>query len=741
MSNLNDRMYQLLPAIIRQRDAEHGEPLKNLFGILASQGSLVEQDLARLYENLFIETCDEWVVPYIGNLLNVRGLNSIGGAGFSQRARVANTLSYRRRKGTASMLAQFASDATGWSASAVEFFELLSTSQWLNHIRLHSTYAPDLRDADALELIGSAFETTPHYVDVRRISRERGRYNISNVGIFLWRLQSDYLQQTNARPVPDGGVVKARGRFHIHSLGIDSPLFNWLSPSLAGTDRLIGRVSEASVPGALRRRALHDECEARRVAFVNDDDKIQGDWYGNNAVVEIQYKLNASDPSFISVKPENILIADLSEPSLAVPEVWLRPPQILTYKQKNNSATKNVDIDLAVDPVLGRIAFPSGIVPAEVRVSCAHGMPGSVGGGAYERSETLDAFDRSQIQWTARVGRDLIESDGNFKRLEDAVTAWNSVAPQTQGIIAVVDNGTYSHGGVTLKIPKGCRLLIISANVPSKTNASITDLMQSTSASGCRAHLSGNITIESGQSTELWMDGLLIEGDLLASNNNGAGLMNLKLSNITIAPRSGKLTVEDKHSSLKTVEIRRCIVAQMEILTSDIVVKVHQSIVDSSPGSVAIDVPESSVTILGSTIVGKTEVRHLDASDSLFTEKVAVERRQEGCVRFCLVPVGSLTPRKYRCQPDLALLTAGTAAEEKKVLDRMVPGFTDEVYGRPGYLQLTRSTPVEIRTGADDGSEMGAWSFLKQPQREANLQAGLDEYLRAGLDAGFIFVT
>ncbi len=43
--------------------------------------------------------------------------------------------------------------------------------------------------------------------------------------------------------------------------------------------------------------------------------------------------------------------------------------------------------------------------------------------------------------------------------------------------------------------------------------------------------------------------------------------------------------------------------------------------------------------------------------------------------------------------------------------------------------------------GADDGAEMGAFNMLKQPQREANLRASLDEFLRLGLEAGIIHVT
>ena len=68
-------------------------PLKALISVIAEQVDVVEADIAKLLENWFIETCDEWVIPYIGDLLGVRGLHSVGTrAVFTQRGRVANTL-------------------------------------------------------------------------------------------------------------------------------------------------------------------------------------------------------------------------------------------------------------------------------------------------------------------------------------------------------------------------------------------------------------------------------------------------------------------------------------------------------------------------------------------------------------------------------------------------------------------------------------------------------------------------
>src|SRR6266540_535798 len=185
-----DRMYELLPAIYRVRDADRGEPLKALLSVIADQVGVLEEDLAQLYDDQFIETCAPWVVPYIGDLIGYRALHNVVPKIGSQRAEVAHTIGFRRRKGTAAMLEQLARDVTGWNARAVEFFQLLGWTQFMNHLRRQNHYAPDLRDWEPLERLGTAFETTAHTVDVRHIEQNEGKYNIPNIGIFFWRLNA-----------------------------------------------------------------------------------------------------------------------------------------------------------------------------------------------------------------------------------------------------------------------------------------------------------------------------------------------------------------------------------------------------------------------------------------------------------------------------------------------------------------------------------------------------------------------
>ena len=138
MKDRLDRLYELLPTVHRMRDADQGEPLAALLRVIAKQVNVIEDDISGLYANWFIETCEDWVVPYIGQLVGYEPAVDPGLASDnttpSGRARaqaifprmdVANTVRNRRRKGTLSILESSAQDSAGWPARAVEFYKLL----------------------------------------------------------------------------------------------------------------------------------------------------------------------------------------------------------------------------------------------------------------------------------------------------------------------------------------------------------------------------------------------------------------------------------------------------------------------------------------------------------------------------------------------------------------------------------------------------------------------------------------
>ena len=208
----------------QQRDLERLEekrlrgPLKALLSVVAEQVEGLEESIEQLYDDHFIETCADWAVPYIADLVGHRPLDPqlqrLLGSG---RAEVANTVRSRRRKGTAATLEQLALDITDWDAAVVELFLTLATTQYLNHVRLDHPGTADLRRSDALELLSTPFGRHSRLADVRRIGGA-ARPNIPNVGIFLWRIGSRRLTDSPAF------AVDAR-RFRFDPLGRDVQLF------------------------------------------------------------------------------------------------------------------------------------------------------------------------------------------------------------------------------------------------------------------------------------------------------------------------------------------------------------------------------------------------------------------------------------------------------------------------------------------------------------------------------------
>jgi hypothetical protein len=244
------RLYELLPAIYRIRDAEQGEPLKALFAVLAEQMGVLEEDLAQLYDDQFIETCAPWVVPYIGDLV---GNNPLFDIGRPLRADVARTIHYRRRKGTLHALEEMARDVTGWGCRAVEFFRLLDWNQNLNHLRPDNLGCANVRDINTMDLVDTAFDTSSHTVDVRPIGQAEGWHNIKNIGFFLWRLRSYPIDDVPARPVDPAGDY----RYHFSVLGSPAPLFHHAQ----AVDETTGRTEEANIPAPIRPLALHRDLE------------------------------------------------------------------------------------------------------------------------------------------------------------------------------------------------------------------------------------------------------------------------------------------------------------------------------------------------------------------------------------------------------------------------------------------------------------------------------------------------
>ena len=284
-------------------DAETGGVLRALVEVLAGQAAAVADDIEALQDDWFIETCAEWVVPYIGELVGTRALHPLAdAAGFSNRAQVADTLRFRRRKGTAAMLEDLARVSTGFSARAVEFFETLSTTQHVNHVRLQAPGTAGVRDANAMELVRGPFDTSPHTVDVRTMDDVYGWHNLPNIGLFVWPVPSYPLDRATAVAVaqpPDG-------RWLVDPLGADRAM---AGPMVVETS-IDHRAEEANVPGPLRRRPLHDELDERRAAPSAQRQGAQ--WFDADDPAVVVWIQDTPATELTSVPLDLLFVGDLS---------------------------------------------------------------------------------------------------------------------------------------------------------------------------------------------------------------------------------------------------------------------------------------------------------------------------------------------------------------------------------------------------------------------------------------------
>lgn len=732
------KLYALLPAIDRIRDAERGEPLRALLAAIAEQVAVLEEDLAQLYDDQFIETCADWVVPYIGDLIEVRTLHGNIPAISSPRSEVANTIAYRRRKGTATMLEQLARDVTGWDARVVEFFQWLSTTQYMQHIRPFRGGTLDLRHSESCDRVtntGGTFETTDlaevlnhasstmrgfagafntaaHTADVRRIASGRGQFNIPNIGVFLWRLTAYPIKQGTARLVDAG--------YTFHPLGMDAPLFNDPQPETEITHL----ADPINVSEPLRRRPLYDELERLRQALVDGlpeaEALLQNVYFGDR--LELQPFRIVADG--VEIPAREVLICNLSE--------WRRSPSSQTYRPQPTPtepepAPQTLPIQVAVDPKLGRLTFPQGVSPEQVRVSYAYGFSADMGGGSYSRPQ---AGTPTQVVSTGGLS------------LVDALTNTGT----NDGVIEIADSTTIT-GNFTLALSAGQQLTIRSQD-------------------GVRSVIDGAIAIVTAADADITLDGLLIAQGIQIT---GIDTITLTLRHCTLAPwlelESGEprpLTnpaIDWQATGDGRLTLDRTITGRLVIHPS-VEVAINNGIVDAlADDRTALAANEDGVQAAGvvkivrTTVLGQIHVSAMELVENSILTGIAIsDRTQTGCVRFSYLPPGSKAPRRYRCQPDLALAEKAQklklksveslpATEREAIQTRLIPQFTSRRYSHPGYCQLSQRCAVEIRRGADDESEMGAFHDLFQPQRETNLRVRFDEYLRFGLEAGIIYVT
>jgi len=748
MSANADRLYDLMPVVYRMRDAEIGYPLRDFLRVMATQAQVLEHDITRLYNNWFIETCDDWVVPYIGDLLGysllpeARALGEDGtpsaklGRALAPRADVADTIDARRRKGTLALLDDLARDAAGWPARAVEFYRLLGWMQHLDHQHHRRGGMADVRDPGVMQRIvwaNGAFDPLAHSVDVRRLGsrHRRGRYGIPDVGLFVFRLRSYAVTTTPAYCVEDIGPHC----FTFSVLGNDTPLFQ----RPVALDDTVAIAGESQLPVPLRRYRFAERGPAADYATVSDA------VYGEGKSVAIYAPDWPAKGQGMPVPRELLLPADLSAWRYQIPKGRV-----------------------AVDPERGRLMFPANARPKRgVWVSYQYGFAADLGGGEYSRTTPELESATHYIVHTTLPGSDPSQGNlpaGHYASIGDALSAWSKAKAANPALRALVielaESGVYD-GSIDLQLEAGEAIQLRAAN---RTRPVLRLL-------DARANQSDALSVSGAAGSRFLLDGLLITGRGIEVHGPSedtdtvtpsADLCELVIRHCTLVPgwtlhcecdpkRPGEpsITLDGTRSSLR---VEHSIIGPISVISQPRrgeppLLQLCDSILDATgPERLAISAPDEAVAyvtvgIRRCTVIGEIQAHSLQwAEDSIFASVVRVLRRQLGCMRFCYVPPGSRTPRRFHCQPDLAA-AAVSAAQRPAEIRRVTPLFRSIRYTTPDYMRLRDWCCEDIRSGASDASAMGVYHDLYEPQREANLAVRLQEYVPADTDAGILFAS
>lgn len=715
-----EKLWSLVPGYHRDLDgrvATASDPggrhqLRALVEVLGAQAAVLRRSADRTWDDQFIDACDDWAVPYLGDLVATRMLSALDTR--ARRVDVAKTVYYRRRKGTLRVLEELISDITGWEGVAVEQFRRLGRT-W-NRLdpppaqrRGRFTATPpggtaDLRSPMGSELAGGPFSEFAYSPDVRRHRGVNGMRAIPKISFHLYRLAS--VPVLAMRPV---AALTEPGSYTFDPLGRSVPLFAragrieqwddwrtlrpWETPgeiscrmlNHAVYDVTPTAIAEAIVvlPGLtqleqddlklLRLRrfestgALHDGIgeidsggtldtaavrQAVEAASIIDD-------CGKAALLGGSIALTDSTGL---IPPEQIIAGDLS--------TWRAPPA--GYRA-------------IIDPTLGRVRFNLSQTRSP-RADIHVGAVGAVGANPLPRRSVA-----STTQPISGGGQIPVIVDGGVATLEDSLIYRPPVA-------------TTSFQSLWVQAADGERPFVDMG------------------AAWTFASLAPN--------AELTLDGLWLGGGnpvVLQGDFATVTIRRCTFDGSSIAGDGVTLRVE---GNIGRLTIERCLLGPIDVRPTAVVpsIEVSESVIDGDDPDVtagrAIDADRSTLDLRGVTALGQVLAVRLWADDVLATGRVTITDVQSGCFRFSAAPDGSRVPHPYE-----STMTP--------------PGilFTTREQGMAAYAQLRAGLTDVIGRGAQDGSELGAFAHLRQPISFDSLRTKVSEYLPFGLLPIYVFAT
>jgi hypothetical protein len=810
-----ERLWQLLPAVYRTDDTDSfvtPGPLRELLNRIGAQVAVVRRSIDRLWADQSIETCDEWVIPYIGELVGTNLVARLDAR--AQRLDVAKTIHYRRRKGTVEVLEELALDVTGWTAVICEAFRRLARTrhgldpvlgtasfpqaspaagvQWRQAEGLTGllTGGPaggfaDLRSSHGATLAGTAFDESFHLADVRAGRGALGHFGIAKLLVFLWRLTSF--------PVVAGTPVAVAGRagqYVFDPTGRQVPLFLPPAPDLGDLpgSQLVPR--EWQVPGPLT---------TSLEAAITGRGTSPGSPYP--AAVPARYGLGR-DWQLTAIWPEIGRFA--ATPAVASPA----QPLTVSYQYGFSSTIGAGPYDRGLLPDPPAAVAPEKVVTGGMGLDRTLGEAGTTGtvtlgdssapdSATYPALAAVGSSTAPIVSVLVRAGPGMrpvlrppagsppwvFTGGGEARLVLDGLTVSGCDIVlrgsfDTVRITAcTIDPGTAGPGSPPLAMAVDgtplapCRIFVeANPDAPAAERGAIRRLCVDHSILGpVRTRFGGSV--ETLTITDSIVQGLpatastdFTAADVFDPSSLATSLLSADPLSVALAGRLPGTALQDLRAyrarplAGQQPRLPRTVLAALNALvdgpplydagrpagarptarTEEADPTLNRALLEESfpvaLGTAALAVADATVELTRVTVLGRIFAHRLSASDSILADLSIVEDTQDGCVRFSAYASGSVIPGPYRS----AIMPAGA------------PIFTSDSYGQPGYAQLLETadavivggaTGASISTGAETGSEIGAFCADLNPVKEKGLLAKYAEYMPLGLTPVIVHVT
>jgi hypothetical protein len=747
-----NKLWRLLPAVYRAMDGDGSGPLRELVARIGAQAATVRRSIDRLWENQSIETCDDWAIPYIGDLLATRLVACLDAR--AQRLDVAKTIYYRRRAGTLGLLEELAADIAGHDARVVEFFRRLGRTRHNfdppigpSPGRFDPAVAPppavvegllgaysrtpaggfaDLRNRYAAGNAATAFDEFAHTADLRRGRQSSGWHNIRHLGVFVWWLYGFPI--TAATPVASAASPPC---LTFDPTGRDIPLFApssrgeeawgeyWVSPDewelpvavrdtlwTIQPDRLyplafwVG-LGGGGAPAPLPRAQLTIHPQAGRFSFVGAPPAGQ---------VLTAYHFGFASPVGAGGFDQRLLPA-LQEPAA-------------TVAVSGGSGLGTALAALAADATVAigdSLTYPgptaAQVLPATATIvlrAANQQRPVLRWPGTAPASWTLHGDGSSlTLQGLLLQGADLVLT-GSFEtvRLRMAtLDPGTSGAPTTLFATAI---DAMPLRPATLWVEGTVRQLVIER--------SITGPLRTRNGGSVETLAASDSIIQAIPAHDIAAGGPVLDpAELLAQVKAGTDPLSVQIRNALASADFAAL-----QSWTPGTAPPSGLEAAVQAALSGFDRAALEATYPLALADLALGFASGTVSLARCTVLGPCAVHRIEASECILHDIVAVEDPQHGCIRFTAYAQGSALHQPYR---SVAIAPRG-------------PVFVSRKFGQPEFAVPRRDADAAILApgpgdsilgGAQDGSEMGAYALERKPLRRRGLAQKYEEFMPAGL--------